>query len=159
MSESPPKYAARGEDSYEAPGVLDPSRRPWQPQSIGAQIPPRVQWDLGRILELFPELGSLVVHTTSGSAEVTRNYQDDYTREVDQLLAGIFRDNLEVTGVTFQWAERKRPASEHTATPAEPYWSPLGAESARINAAQARGELTPAEAIAALNKLYRPAAE
>ena len=138
---------------------MDFSRRPWQPQSIGAQIAPRVHWDLGRILELFPELGSLVVHTRSGSAEVTRDYQDDYTREVDQLLAGMFRDNPEVTGVTLRWAERKRQASEHTATPVEPYWSPLGKEYARIDAAQARGELTPTEAIVELKKIHRPAGE
>jgi hypothetical protein len=83
------------------------------------------------------------------------DFSSDYTKEVDQLLAGVFRNHPNVTGVTLRWSAERA----HTATPDAPFGSPNGAEYARIDAAQARGELTPAQAIAALKKIHRPVGE
>jgi len=143
------------EDAYDELRVLDHSHRPWQMLISGTGEMPgdKMLLALDRILDVFPSVGSLVVTTDKGSVTVQRDVNRDYPREVDQLLAGVFRNHPNVTGVTLNWSAERT----HTATPEAPYWSPIGAESARIDAAQARGELTPAEAIAALNKLYRPA--
>jgi hypothetical protein len=157
MSESPLKYTTRGDDAYDSLGVLDHSQRPWQTLVSGTGEMPsgKMMLAFDRILDLFPDVGSLVVETAKGSVMVQRDFNRDYTKEVDQLLAGVFRNHPNVTGVTLRWSAER----QHTATPEAPYGSPHGAEYARINAAQARGELTPAEAIEALKKIHRPAGE
>ncbi len=157
MSESPQKHAARGEDAYDALRALDHSHRPWQTlvSGVGEMPSGKMMLAFDRILDLFPDVGSLVVTTDQGSVTVQRDFSSDYTKEVDRLLAGVFRHHPDVTGVTLKWSAERA----HAATPAAPYWSPHGAEYARIDAAQASGELTPAEAIAALKKIHRPAGE
>lgn len=101
-----------------------------------------------QILELFTEVGGLVVHTVAGSLSVTRDFPRDYTTQVDRLLGEIFKNNAAVTGIEFLGME-----TPHTATPDDPYWSPQGKAYARIDEARARGEISPEEAIAAYRRL------
>jgi hypothetical protein len=73
---------------------------------------------LEQILELFTEVGRLVVQTTAGDVSVTRDFPSDYTIQVDRLLADIFKNNRAVTGIKFLGSE-----NPHTATPDARYWS------------------------------------
>lgn len=109
-----------------APEGLGPLRRPWQVMLAWAGADPPgagLGEALGRILDLFPDVGSLRVHTAGGGIVATRDFHGNYPVEVDAILARLFRDNPNVTGVTFP-ATATRAA--HTATPADPHWSPLG---------------------------------
>ena len=99
------------------------------------------------ILELFTEIGGLVVQTAAGNVNVTRDFPSDYTSQVDRLLGEIFKNNRFVTGIEFLGME-----TPHTATPDDPYWSPQGKAYASIERAAARGEITPEEAIAACQR-------
>ena len=126
--------------------------RPWQLLLTGdgslEQIDATTRRALEQILELFTEVGGLVVHTVAGRVTVTRDFPSDYTAQVDQHLSEIFKSNPAVTGIEFLGL--KNP---HTATPDDPYWSAVGKEYARIRAAVARGEMTSEEAIAAYRRL------
>jgi hypothetical protein len=102
---------------------------------------------LEQILELFTEVGGLVVQTTAGDVSVTRDFPSDYTIQVDRLLEGIFKSNPAVTGVKLLGAE-----NAHTATPDDPHWSAHGKAYAGIEDAAARGELTPEAAIVAYRR-------
>jgi hypothetical protein len=106
---------------------------------------------LEQILELFTDVGGLVVQTTAGEVSVTRDFPSDYTIQVDQLLKEIFKNNPAVTGINFLGSENR-----HTATPDDPYWSAHGKAYARIEEAATRGELTPDAAIVAYRRLARP---
>jgi hypothetical protein len=132
--------------------VGEPSRdRPWQLLLTGkdiGQIDAATRQALEQILELFTEVGGLVVHTVAGSLSVTRDFPRDYTTQVDRLLGEIFKNNAAVTGIEFLGME-----TPHTATPDDPYWSPQGKAYARIDEARARGEISPEEAIAAYRRL------
>jgi hypothetical protein len=103
---------------------------------------------LEQILELFTEVGGLVVQTTAGDVSVTRDFPSDYTIQVDRLLGEIFKTNPAVTGVKFVGAE-----NTHTATPDNPHWSAHGKAYASIEDAAARGELTPEAAIVAYRRV------
>ena len=103
---------------------------------------------LEQILELFAEVGGLVVQTTAGRMSVTRDFPSDYTTQVDRLLGAIFKNNAAVTGIEFLGME-----TPHTATPDDPYWSADGKAYASIEAAAARGDITPEDAIAAYRRL------
>jgi hypothetical protein len=89
-----------------------------------------------------------VVHTVAGRVSVTRDFPSDYTAQVDQHLAEIFKTNSAVTGIEFLGLE-----NPHTATPDDPYWSPQGKAHASIGSAVARGEMTSKAAIAAYLEL------
>ena len=65
-----------------------------------------------------------------------------------RLLGEILKNNRCVTGIEFLGMQ-----NQHTATPDDPHWSAQGKAYARINAAVARGEITPQEAIAAYRRL------
>jgi hypothetical protein len=106
---------------------------------------------LEEILELFTEVGGLVVQTTAGNVSVTRDFPSDYTIQVDRLLGEIFKNNPAVTSVRILGAE-----NAHTATPDDPYWSAHGKAYAGIAGAAARGELTPDAAIVAYRRLAKP---
>ena len=54
---------------------------------------------LEQILELFTEVGGLVVQTTAGDVSATRDFPSDYTIQVDRLLKEIFKNNSAVTGI------------------------------------------------------------
>ena len=114
------------------------------------QIDAATRQALERILELFTEVGGLVVQTTAGDVSVTRDFQSDYTIQVDWLLKEIFENNPAVTGIKFLGSE-----NPHTATPDDPHWSAHGKAYASIDEAAARGELTPASAIAAYRRLAK----
>jgi hypothetical protein len=103
---------------------------------------------LEQILELFTEVGGLVVQTTAGRVSVTRDFPSDYTAQVDRYLQEIFKNNRCVTGIEFLGLE-----NPHTATPDDPYWSPQGKAYARIDEARARGDISPEDAIAAYRRL------
>ncbi len=140
------------DDAYDVLGVVNHSRRPWQTlvSGLGEMPDEKMMQAFDRILDLFHDVGSLVVTSAQGSVTVQRDFNRDYPKEVDQLLAGVFRNHPNVTGVTLKWSAER----EHAATPDAPYWSPHGAESARLNAARERGEMTSEEAIEALNRIY-----
>jgi hypothetical protein len=106
---------------------------------------------LEQILELFTEVGGLVVQTTAGEVSVTRDFPSDYTAQVDRLLGEIFKDNPAVTGIKLLGAE-----NAHTATPDDPHWSAHGKAYSGIEEASARGELTPDAAIVAYRRLAKP---
>jgi hypothetical protein len=130
-----------------------PPERPWQIMLTGPsleQIDAATRQALERILELFTEVGGLVVQTTAGDVSVTRDFPSNYTIQVDWLLKEIFENNPAVTGIKFLDSE-----NPHTATPDAPYWSAKGKEYASIEEAAARGELTPAAAIAAYRRLAK----
>jgi hypothetical protein len=117
---------------------------------IGA-IDTQTRQALEQILELFTEVGGLVVQTTAGDVSVTRDYPSDYTIQVDRLLEEVFKNNSAVTGIKLLGDE-----NAHTATPDDPYWSADGKAYADIEEAAARGELTPGAAIVAYRRLAKP---
>jgi hypothetical protein len=118
------------------------------------QIDAGTRQALEQILELFTEVGGLVVQTTAGRVSVTRDFLSDYTTQVDRLLGEIFKNNRCVTGIEFLCP--KRP---HTATPDDPYSSPQGKAYASIAETRARGEITPEDAIAVYRRLADAAAK
>ena len=76
--------------------------RPWQVMLTGAclgAIDAETRQALEQILELFTEVGGLVVQTTAGEVSVTRDFPSDYTIQVDRLLGEIFKNNSAVTGI------------------------------------------------------------
>jgi hypothetical protein len=126
----------------------DPPLRLWQIALTGNGRMPNSQTReaLGQILDLFPDVGSLVVRTVDGSYHATRDFPGDSSEKVDQLLAAVFNSDPTVMEISFP----KTPDRlGHTATPDNPYCSAAGKDCARIRAAAARGELTTEEAIAA----------
>ena len=128
-----------------------PRDRPWQIMLTGhglEQIDAGTRQALEQILELFTEVGGLVVHTAAGKVNVTRDFPSDYTAQVDRYLQEIFKNNRCVTGIEFLGLE-----NPHTATPDDPYWSPQGKAYASVERAAARGEITPEDAIAAYRRL------
>ena len=131
-----------------------PRDRPWQIMLTGAglmAIDAETRQALEQILELFTEVGGLVVQTTAGEVSVTRDFPSDFVIQVDQLLKEIFKNNPAVTGIRLLGAE-----NAHTATPDDPHWSAHGKAYAGIEEAAARGELTPEAAIAAYRRLAVP---
>jgi hypothetical protein len=131
-----------------------PRDRPWQIMLTGSglgAIDAETRQALEQILELFTEVGGLVVQTTAGDVSVTRDFPSDYTIQVDRLLGEIFDNNPAVTGIKFLGAE-----NAHSATPDDPHWSPHGKAYAGIEDAVARGELSPEAAIDAYRRLAKP---
>lgn len=128
-----------------------PRDRPWRIMLTGSglgAIDAETRQALEQILELFTEVGGLVVRTTAGDVSATRDFPSDYTIQVDRLLEGIFKNNSAVTGIKFLSNE-----NPHTATPNDPYWSAHGRAYAIIEEAATRGELTPDAAIVAYGRL------
>lgn len=128
--------------------------RPWQMMLTGEgreHLDAAGRQELELILELFTEVCRLVIHTSTGSFTVTRDFPSDYTKQVDQLLGEIFKSNPAVIGIEFIGLEKP-----HTATPDDPYWSANGKAYASIERAAARGEITPEEAIFAYRRLAAP---
>jgi hypothetical protein len=106
---------------------------------------------LEQILELFTEVGGLVVQSTAGDVSVTRDFPSDYTIQVDRLLGEIFNNNSAVTGIRVLGSE-----NAHIAMRDDPHWSAHGKAYASIEEAAARGELTPEAAIVAYRRLAVP---
>jgi len=128
--------------------------RPWQVMLTGAglgAIDAETRQALEQILELFTEVGGLVVQTTAGEVSVTRDFPSDYTIQVDRLLGEIFENNSAVTGIKCLGAQ-----NAHTATRNDPHWSAHGKAYSGIEEASARGELTPDAAIVAYRRLAKP---
>jgi hypothetical protein len=133
------------------PGSQATRERPWQLLLTGkdiGQIDGATRQAFEQILELFTEVGGLVVHTVAGGVSVTRDFPSDHTTQVDRYLQEIFKNNRCVTGIEFLGLE-----TPHTATPDNPYWSPQGKAYASIAEARARGDITPEDAIAAYRRL------
>jgi hypothetical protein len=131
-----------------------PRDRPWQIMLTGpglGAIDAATRQALEQILELFTEVGGLVVRTTAGDVSVTRDFPSDYAIQVDQVLGEIFKNNPAVTGIRLLGAE-----NAHTATPDDPHWSVHGKAYAGIGEAAARGELSPEAAIDAYRRLAIP---
>jgi hypothetical protein len=131
-----------------------PRDRPWQVMFTGAglgAINAETRQALEQILELFTEVGGLVVQTTAGDVSVTRDFPSDYAAQVDRLLGEIFKNNPAVTGIKLLGAE-----NAHTATPHYPHWSAHGKAYAGIEDAAARGDLTPEAAIVAYRRIAAP---
>jgi hypothetical protein len=131
-----------------------PRDRPWQIMLTGpglGAVDAATRQALEQILELFTEVGGLVVQTTAGDVSVTRDFPSDYTIQVDRLLGEIFKTSPAVTGIRSLGAE-----NAHTATPDDPHWSAHGNAYAGIEEAAARGEITPEAAIVAYRRLAKP---
>ena len=130
-----------------------PRDRPWQIMLTGpglGAIDAETRQALEQILELFTEVGGLVVQTTAGDVSVTRDFPSDYTIQVEQLLKQIFKCNPAVTGIKFLGSE-----NPHTATSDDPHWSAHGKAYSDIEEAADRGELTPEAAIAERQKIVQ----
>jgi hypothetical protein len=130
-----------------------PREHPWQIMLTGpglGAIDAATRQVFEQILELFTDVGGLVVQTTAGDVSVTRDFPSDYTIQVDRLLKEIFKNNPGVTGIKFLSSE-----NPHTATPDDPYWSAHGKAYASIEEAATRGELTPGAAIVACRRLAK----
>ena len=115
----------------------EPRDRPWQIMLTGhglGAINAATRQALEQILELFTDVGGLVVQTTAGDVGATRDFPSDYTIQVDRLLGEIFKNNPAVTGIKFLGAQ-----NAHTATPDDPHWSAHGKSYASIEEAEARG--------------------
>jgi hypothetical protein len=128
-----------------------PRDRPWQVvltgqglEQIDAWNPPGPRVHSGTLYRV----PGLVVHTVAGKLSVTRDFQSDYTAQVDRYLQDIFKNNAAVTGIECLGLEHP-----HTATPDDPYWSADGKACASIEQAAALGEITPGEAIVAYRRL------
>lgn len=131
-----------------------PRDRPWQIMLTGSglgAIDAETRQALEQILELFTEVGGLMVQTIAGDVSATRDFPSDYTIQVDRLLGEIFQHNAAVTGIRFLGAE-----NAHTATPDDPHWSAHGKAYAGIEEVAARGEQTPEAAIVAYRRLAKP---
>lgn len=64
-------------------------------------IPPALIADLGRLLDLRPDVGSLVIETDDGDMFVARDWPSDRMEEADELLIRI-RSAAGVRSVTMQ---------------------------------------------------------
>jgi hypothetical protein len=111
MSEKP--LSDKGGYEADAVSVLDGMARPrpWQLLLTGdglVDLDAKTIGGLTRILDLFPAVTHLLVQTTAGHAYATRDFSSGYTKEVDQILAGIFQGNAAVTGGS--GAVRRDPA-------------------------------------------------
>ena len=74
----------------------EPRDRPWQIMLTGTgigAIDTETRQALEQVLELFTEVGGLVVQTTAGDVSVTRDFPSDYAIQVDQVLGEIFKNN------------------------------------------------------------------
>jgi hypothetical protein len=113
-------------------------------------------WEaLDQILDLFPDLGALVVTTADGTFHVARDFPSDYIQKSIEFSLAYSRPIPPVTGVTFHWSGKSQ---QHTATPDDPHLSAEGKDYARIAAAVARGEMTTEPAIASYQQIAQRAA-
>lgn len=131
-------------------------RRPWQLLITGNPKEPiafsvETRDALTSMFELFPHLGSLTLKTRQGDLSVTRDFPGDYTSRVDEMIAVVFRNDPEITGIVFP-ATSTRP--EHTATPDDPHWSADGRILAEISAALRAGKITGDEAVRRMKELH-----
>lgn len=128
---------------------LTPKRPPWQVMVTGnaeTSISPDTVAALGRILDLMPGIGHLMLQTAGGGVlNVTRDFHSGYLDEVDRKIAAIFAADPQITSIGFP---------KHTATPDDPHWSPTGKASAALAAARKAGDITPDEAIQRLKALH-----
>ena len=133
-----------------------PQRRPpWQLLMIGNTKEPfhfRTETNnaLTRMFDLLPELGGVTIRTTNGDLSVSRDFPRGYTEAVDALIAAIFRNNPEITGIVFP-ATSTRP--EHIATADDPHFLPDGKALAAIDAAFKAGEISTDEALSRIKSL------
>ena len=107
---------------------------------------------LANILELFPDITHLDVETRNGPCQASRTFPSCRTDEVDRTIASIFRDDHDVTAITFPGSGTR---TGHTAIPDDPYWSSTGKASVDILAARARGEITSEEALERMKRLHQ----
>lgn len=78
--------------------------RTWQVIVTGRnldRLTPEMVADLGRLLDLRPDIGSLAIDTDDGGMLVGRDWPSDYLEEADMLLARI-GDAVGVRSVTVQ---------------------------------------------------------
>ena len=138
-------------DSSTNPGTL-PQKRPWQLLVVGDGGTLLTQQDiesLTRILDLLPYVAGLDITTSAGSARVSRDVPGNYIQQADQILAGMFTRNPDVTGITFP-ATHGRAA--HTATADDPHVLPHDRALTAIMDARQHGEITADEMIAQIRQ-------
>lgn len=127
-----------------------PSRRPpWQLLIVGdteGALPFTAGTNnaLTRIFDLLPNLSRVTIKTTKGDLFASRNFPSGYTETVDSLIAAIFNNDPEITGIVFPATSTR---SEHTATADDPHFLPEGKALAAIDAALKADEITTDEAI------------
>lgn len=81
-------------------------RRPWQLLITGNTKEPiafsvETRDALTSMFELFPHLSGLTLKTRHGDLSVTRDFPGDYTSRVDEMIAAVFRNNPDITGIVF----------------------------------------------------------
>lgn len=135
-----------------------PSRRPpWQLLIVGdteGALPFTAETNnaLTRIFDLLPNLGRVTIKTTKGDLFASRNFPSGYTETVDSLIAAVFKNDPDITGIVFP-ATSTRP--EHTATADDPHFLPEGKALAAIDAALKAGEIATDEAVRRIKALNR----
>lgn len=149
------------ESTYEKSAINQlkemPLRRPpWQLLMTGNTDEPlrftaETNNALTRIFDLLPGLGGVTIKTAKGDFSVSRDFPGDYTQTVDTLIAGIFTNEPEITGIVFP-ATSTRP--EHTATADDPHFLPEGKKLAAIAAALEAVEIGSEEAIRQIKAIH-----
>lgn len=145
-----------GQSAIEYLKELPLHQPPWQLLMVGnTQEPLRFTADtsnaLKRIFDLLPSLGGLTIETTKGDLTVSRDFPSGYMEAVDNLIAAIFENEPEITGIVFP-ATSTRP--EHTATADDPHFLPEGKTIAAITAARKAGEIDSEEALRRLKAIH-----
>lgn len=100
---------------YDAVSGGRQARRPWQLLMVGEgieHIAPGTREALASILDLLPELPTLILHTQHGSIHVSRDFAGDHIRQIDKTIAGIFRKDATIGAIEFP---------NHTATRDNPH--------------------------------------
>lgn len=113
--------------------------RSWELSCVGAgleHLSDTVTNALTTILERFDAIQTLSVDTDTGTFHATRSRPAQYTQDVDDALISIFSGAPAFRAVTFAGAGG---ANGRVATPEDPFWSPQGMETNRVNHERALG--------------------
>lgn len=131
-------------------------RPPWQLAIMGNTDEPvtlsaETVNALTRIFDLLPALGEVTIKTEQGDLSVSRDFPSGYTQTVDTLIASVFENDADITGIVFP-ATSTRP--EHMATADNPHFLPSGKEIAAITASHEAGEMSSEEALRRIKDVY-----
>lgn len=124
-------------------------RPPWQLLMVGNtkepfQFTTETNNALTRMFDLLPELGGVTIRTTNGDLSVSRDFPRGHTEAVDAIIAVVFKNHPEITGIVFP-ATSTQP--KHIATADDPHFLPQGKALAAIDAAFKAGEISTDEAL------------
>lgn len=131
-------------------------RPPWQLAMIGNTDQPvhlsaEAVGALTKIFDLVPALGGVTIKTEHGNLSVSRDFPSGYTDTVDALIASVFENDADITGIVFP-ATSTRP--EHIATADDPHFLQSGKEIAAITASHEVGEISSEEVLRRIKDVY-----